>query len=67
MYNLTKRFCDLVAVNNVNTKVRRNTLTLLMGSNGARKTTLLNGICGIATIHGSGVRLKQRHSRTLSS
>ena len=43
---LTKRFGDLVAVNNVNFIVHKGEFLSLVGSNGAGKTTLVNLISG---------------------
>jgi len=43
---LTKRFGDLVAVNNVNFTVHKGEFLSLVGSNGAGKTTLVNLISG---------------------
>ncbi|MBN9603084.1 MAG: ABC transporter ATP-binding protein [Afipia felis] len=39
---LTKEFAGFTAVNNVNLKVRRNTIHALIGPNGAGKTTVFN-------------------------
>src|SRR4030067_312879 len=44
--NLRKEFGALVAVDNVNLKVRRNTLHAIIGPNGAGKTTFFNLLRG---------------------
>lgn len=44
---LTKKFGELVAVNDVNLKVRRGTTHAIIGPNGAGKTTLFNLITGV--------------------
>ncbi|OGO66591.1 MAG: ABC transporter ATP-binding protein [Chloroflexi bacterium RBG_19FT_COMBO_50_10] len=44
--NLRKEFGALVAVDNVNLKVRRNTLHAIIGPNGAGKTTFFNLLSG---------------------
>ncbi len=45
--NLTKRFSGLVAVNNLNLKVRKGKIHALIGPNGAGKTTTVNMITGV--------------------
>src|SRR6266508_5423769 len=44
--NLSKHFSALVAVDNVNIKVRRNSLHAIIGPNGAGKTTFFNLLSG---------------------
>ncbi len=44
--NLSKQFGALVAVDNVNIKVRRNSLHAIIGPNGAGKTTFFNLLSG---------------------
>jgi len=44
---LVKRFGGLVAVNHVSLKVRRGSLTLLIGPNGSGKTTFINTCTGV--------------------
>lgn len=45
-FNLTKQFGALVAVDNVNLKVKRNSLHAIIGPNGAGKTTFFNLLSG---------------------
>ena len=45
--NLTKRFGNKVAVNNLNLTVQRGKITGFIGPNGAGKTTTLKMMCGI--------------------
>ena len=44
--NLSKHFGSLVAVDNVNLKVRKNSLHAIIGPNGAGKTTFFNLLSG---------------------
>ncbi len=53
--NLVKRFGGLVAVNNVNIKVREKTITLLIGPNGSGKTTFINVCTGVLKPDGGKV------------
>ena len=39
--NLTKKYKNLIAVNNLNLKIKKNELFSLLGTNGAGKTTTL--------------------------
>ena len=45
--NVKKRFGGIVALDGVNMKVKRNTMTALIGPNGSGKTTLFNVIAGV--------------------
>jgi len=45
--NVKKRFGGVVALDGVNMKVKRNTMTALIGPNGSGKTTLFNVIAGV--------------------
>ena len=47
--NLSKRFGDFVALNNVNLEVPSDSLTALLGPSGSGKTTLLRIISGLET------------------
>ena len=39
--NLTKKYDDVIAVNNINLEIKDNDLFALLGVNGAGKTTLI--------------------------
>lgn len=58
--NLRKAFGALVAVDDVNLKVRRNTLHAIIGPNGAGKTTLFNLLSGNLTPTSGRVLYKGR-------
>ncbi len=45
--NLTKRFGDFTAVNNISVKVRRGEIFGFLGPNGAGKTTTIKMLCGL--------------------
>ena len=45
--NLTKKFKDKVAVNNIDLKIKRGELFALLGTNGAGKTTTIKMLCGL--------------------
>jgi len=47
IYNLVKRFGDLVAVNDISLKIANGEFFGLLGPNGAGKTTLINVIMGL--------------------
>ena len=45
--NLTKRFGDLIAVNDLSLKINKGEILGLLGPNGAGKSTTINIICGL--------------------
>src|SRR5690554_4957719 len=45
--NVTKRFGDLTAVNNVSLEIHPGEIFGIIGPNGAGKTTIVNMICGM--------------------
>jgi ABC-2 type transport system ATP-binding protein len=45
--NLTKRFEDTVAIENLNLQIQKGELFGLLGPNGAGKTTTINMLCGL--------------------
>lgn len=47
LFNLTKRYDRLTAVNNLSFKIYKNEIFGLLGPNGAGKTTTINMICGL--------------------
>jgi len=47
LFNLTKRFGNLVAVNDISLSIYKNEIFGLLGPNGAGKTTSINMICGL--------------------
>lgn len=60
--NITKKYGDFTAVNNVNLKIPRNSVYGVLGPNGAGKTTLISMLCtilrptsGSATVNGYDV------------
>jgi branched-chain amino acid transport system ATP-binding protein len=58
--NLTKRFGALLAVDNVNIRVRKNSLHAIIGPNGAGKTTFFNLLSGNLEPTGGQVIFKGR-------
>ena len=45
--NLTKKFKDKIAVNNINLKIKKGELFALLGVNGAGKTTTIKMLSGL--------------------
>lgn len=52
--HLTKNFCDVKAVNDLNFKVKRGELFAFLGVNGAGKTTTLKSVVGILQFDQAG-------------
>jgi branched-chain amino acid transport system ATP-binding protein len=64
--DVTKKFGGLVAVNNVNLRVREGEILGLVGPNGAGKTTLLNLISGIYRPDSGSIHYQGRDISKLS-
>jgi ABC-2 type transport system ATP-binding protein len=65
--NLTKRFGDLTAVDDLNFEVRKNEIFGLLGPNGAGKTTTINMICGLLQPSSGYVRIENSMGSNLKS
>ncbi|WP_455278785.1 ATP-binding cassette domain-containing protein, partial [[Eubacterium] cellulosolvens] len=46
-YDLTKQFKDVMAVDNLNIKIKQGEIFGLLGPNGAGKTTIISMLCTI--------------------
>ena len=57
MKSTTRRFGELVAVDNLSFQVKRGEIFGLLGPNGAGKTTTINLITGMLTRHGGEIRV----------
>ena len=49
--NLTKKFGEFIAVNNVSLKIKQGSIYGLLGSNGSGKSTTIRMLCGILKLH----------------
>src|SRR5438270_12902348 len=57
MANLTKRFGDFVAVDDVSLDIRRGEIFCLLGGSGSGKTTLLRVLAGCELPSAGGIRI----------
>ena len=56
-YNVTKKYGEQIAVNNVNMTIRKGDIYGFIGQNGAGKTTLIRMITGLASKSGGEIEL----------
>jgi multiple sugar transport system ATP-binding protein len=56
LVNLTKRFGDLIAVNDLNLEIKDKEFVALLGPSGCGKTTTMNMIAGIEQVDGGEIR-----------
>ncbi len=61
LVNLTKRFGDLVAVNDLNLEIKDKEFVALLGPSGCGKTTTMNMIAGIERVDGGEIRFDGRN------
>lgn len=62
--NLTKKFGDQVALNNVNMSINKNEIIGLLGPNGAGKSTLMKSVVGALKIDEGQILLDQKDITT---
>ncbi|WP_300669885.1 ATP-binding cassette domain-containing protein [Soonwooa sp.] len=62
--NLTKKFGDQVALNNVNVTINKNEIIGLLGPNGAGKSTLMKSVVGALKIDEGQILLDQKDITT---
>ena len=55
--NLTKKYDDFVAVDNLNLKIKKGEIFGFLGPNGAGKTTILNMIVGILNVTNGSISI----------
>ena len=60
--NITKRFCDFLAVDNVSVEVPHGSLVALLGPSGSGKTTLLRIISGLETADGGSIHYEDEEA-----
>ncbi|MBV4416197.1 ABC transporter ATP-binding protein [Clostridium tyrobutyricum] len=63
MKNITKKFGDVVANNNINFNVKGGEIHALLGENGAGKSTLMNMLSGIYIPDGGSIFIHGREAR----
>jgi len=66
LYNLTKRFGELKALDNVSIEVKKGSITLVIGPNGSGKTTLINIVTGFLNADKGSVMFEGREITNLS-
>ena len=64
--NLTIKYNGFLAVENINIKLKENTITALIGMNGAGKTSILKSISGFNDSYNGNIFLGKRNINNLS-
>lgn len=64
--NLTKKFGEQVALNNINLTINKNEIVGLLGPNGAGKSTLMKSITGVLKIDEGEILFNERNISTHS-
>ncbi len=59
--NLTKKFGDLIALDNLELKIKKNEIFGIVGPNGAGKTTFIRIVCGVLSPTGGTVYIDGRN------
>ncbi|MFX1516254.1 MAG: ABC transporter ATP-binding protein [Promethearchaeota archaeon] len=63
--NLTKKFGDVIAVNNVNLDIYEGEIITLLGPSGCGKSTTLRSIAGLEKVEGGEIFFKNTETNTL--
>lgn len=61
--NLTKKFGDFTAVDNINLDIKEGEIYGFLGPNGAGKSTTINMICGLLSITKGSIEILQKNTR----
>lgn len=65
--NLTKKFGDFIAVNNINLDIKEGEIYGLLGPNGAGKSTTINMICGLISITKGTIEIAGKDTKKFES
>ena len=58
---LTKKYGDITAVENINLNVRKGRIYGLLGRNGAGKTTIMKMVLGLISISSGEIEISGKH------
>lgn len=61
--NLTKKFGDFTAVDNINLDIKEGEIYGFLGPNGAGKSTTINMICGLLSITKGSIEILQKNTK----
>ncbi|UCG90110.1 MAG: ABC transporter ATP-binding protein [Candidatus Heimdallarchaeota archaeon] len=64
--NLTKKFGDVIAVNNINLDIYEGEILTLLGPSGCGKSTTLRSIAGLEKVNGGEIYFKDQNTNTLN-